>query len=90
MGPVNQRLMRVVGGIVKSDSGKMFLNGRPYHPETPRQAQSEGISIIHQELNLCAEMSVAENIMLGRETQTGALAVDRSSKNERHGHRSSF
>ena len=64
-------LMRVVGGIVKSDSGKMFLNGRPYHPETPRQAQSEGISIIHQELNLCAEMSVAENIMLGREPKRG-------------------
>jgi len=64
-------LIRVVGGIVNPDSGEMIFNGQRYVPESPRQAQSHGVSVIHQELNLCTEMSVAENILLGREPKRG-------------------
>ena len=68
-------LVKILSGVYTRDSGKMEILGQDYGDLTPRQAQSLGIAIIHQELNLCRHLTVAENIFLGRElTHSGMLA----------------
>ena len=59
-------LMRVIGGILPPDSGSMSLRGRPYRPRSPRHSKEAGIAFIQQELTLVPELSVAENLLLGR------------------------
>ena len=55
-------LMNVLGGVLTPDSGTMLLGGGPYAPRTPRDAAGAGIAFIHQELNLFANLTVAENL----------------------------
>lgn len=65
-------LMKVLTGIYKKDSGTIEYQGIQQTFNSPRESQLAGISIIHQELNLIPELSIAENIFLGRE-KTGLL-----------------
>lgn len=60
-------LMNVVAGSLRPDRGAMEIDGRKYVPSTPLDARLNGIALIHQELSLCAHLSVAENIMMGIE-----------------------
>jgi ribose transport system ATP-binding protein len=60
-------LMNIIGGIYQADGGEMQFQGRPFSPKTSAEAEQRGVSIIHQELNLVPELTVAQNIMLGRE-----------------------
>lgn len=60
-------LMKLLTGIYEPDQGEFFLHGKKFEPETPKQAQELGISIIHQEFNLMPDLSVAQNIYMGRE-----------------------
>ena len=60
-------LMRVLAGLYEPDEGQITLDGRKVKIETPRQAIEMGIAMIHQELNPVLEMTVAENLFLGRE-----------------------
>ncbi|WP_344977985.1 sugar ABC transporter ATP-binding protein [Compostibacter hankyongensis] len=60
-------LMKVLAGICKKDAGQIFLNGMLADIETPKTALDLGISMIHQELSPVREMTVAENIFLGKE-----------------------
>ena len=64
-------LMKLLSGIDQPDSGEFFLDGEPYTPSSPRHAQELGISIIHQELNLMPDLTVAQNIYIGREPRVG-------------------
>ena len=57
-------LMNVLGGVLQPDAGEMRLAGRPYAPTDTRQAAGCGVAFIHQELNLFANLSVAENLHL--------------------------
>jgi ribose transport system ATP-binding protein len=63
-------LMKVLSGAVMADSGRMWLNGRSYQPNNPREARRAGIAMIYQELSLAPHLSVQENIMLGMEPAT--------------------
>lgn len=65
-------LMKVLTGIYSKDSGSIHYQGQPAAFKGPRDSQEAGISIIHQELNLIPELTIAENIFLGREF-TGAM-----------------
>ena len=65
-------LMSVIAGIYSCDSGTVEYQGKPVNFKGPRDSQEAGISIIHQELNLIPNISIAENIFLGREP-TGVL-----------------
>ena len=68
-------LMKVLSGVYTRDCGEVKIFGRPQGDLTPKLAQELGVAIIHQELNMCAHLSVAENIFLGREEiHTGVLA----------------
>lgn len=60
-------LMNILAGVFPPDSGTVTLEGRPLSFRNPREAQVAGISIIFQELNLVPELSIAENIFIGRE-----------------------
>lgn len=60
-------LMKVLTGVDKPDRGKIIYDGREIHPKSPQHAQALGISTVYQEVNLCVNLSVAENILLGRE-----------------------
>jgi ribose transport system ATP-binding protein len=60
-------LMKILSGITTQDSGKIFLEGSEIHLHGPRSAQELGISIIHQELNLMPDLTIAQNIFIGRE-----------------------
>ena len=60
-------LMKLLSGVYAADAGEFFLNGEPYEPLSPKHAQELGISIIHQEFNLMPDLTVAQNIFIGRE-----------------------
>lgn len=66
-------LMRIIGGVLSPDSGEMELHGQSYRPRSPRDALRAGIAFIQQELNLVPELSVAENLLLGRTPQRYGL-----------------
>ena len=68
-------LMKLLSGIDRPDGGEFFLNGEAYPPSSPRHAQELGISIIHQELNLMADLTVAQNVHIGREPRVAGLFV---------------
>lgn len=59
-------LMKVLGGIYPASSGEVIVNGQVVNFRSPREAIQNGIAIIHQELQLVPEQTVAENIFLGR------------------------
>ncbi|MGR5446889.1 ribose ABC transporter ATP-binding protein RbsA [Vibrio jasicida] len=65
-------LMKVLTGIYHMDAGSIQYQSKPAAFKGPRDSQEAGISIIHQELNLIPELTIAENIYLGREF-TGAM-----------------
>ena len=58
-------LMKVLDGVHGADEGHIYLEGRMIDPKTPLEAKKAGIVLIHQELSLAPQMSVAENIFLG-------------------------
>lgn len=63
-------MMKILSGAIAPDAGRMEIDGRPYAPGGPGDGLRGGVSMIYQELNLAPHLSVAENIVLGRETAT--------------------
>jgi ribose transport system ATP-binding protein len=74
-------LMNILTGVVPPDSGTVMLAGKEVRFKNTREAQEGGISIIFQELNLVPELSIAENIFIGREPMTRFGLVDYSRMN---------
>jgi ribose transport system ATP-binding protein len=62
-------LMNILSGVYIPDSGEILLDGERVRFASPYEAQRAGISIIHQELNLLPELSVAANVFMGRESR---------------------
>lgn len=60
-------LLKIMSGIYTDYTGSIFYAGKKVKFSSPREAQELGISIIHQELNLIPELSITQNIFLGRE-----------------------
>jgi monosaccharide-transporting ATPase len=60
-------LVKVLTGVYKQDSGEMLLEGKSIKPDSPLAAQRLGINTVYQEVNLCLNLSVAENIFIGKE-----------------------
>jgi len=60
-------LIKILGGAYRPDRGSIHLNSQPIQPASPLVAQRLGISTVYQEINLIPELSVAENLSLGRE-----------------------
>ena len=66
-------LVKILAGIAQPTCGSLFLDGAEVQFRSVRDADAHGIGIIHQELNLCPNLSVAENIFLGREISAGGV-----------------
>ena len=60
-------LMRILAGIYNEYDGEYLLRGEPVHPQSPADALNRGIGMIHQELSVMPELSIAENLFLGRQ-----------------------
>ncbi|MFN8412045.1 MAG: sugar ABC transporter ATP-binding protein [Anaerolineales bacterium] len=60
-------LIKVLTGVEHPDAGLIELDGNVVHVRSPQHSQEIGISTVYQEINLCTNISVAENIMLGHE-----------------------
>lgn len=69
-------LMKILSGVITEYDGRIELAGRTLIVSGTRDAEAQGISIIHQELNLVNELSVAGNIFLGRELRTSFGLLD--------------
>src|SRR2546425_6447796 len=68
-------LIKVLTGVHAADAGEMRLGGEAIHPASPQQAQALGLSTVYQEVNLCPNLSVAENIFAGHYPRRGALGA---------------
>ena len=64
-------LMKILSGVYSLDQGSMKIFGRDYPSLTPNSAREAGVAIIHQELNMCKDLTVAQNMYLGREMRKG-------------------
>ena len=69
-------LMKILSGAEQPTGGEIFLDGEPVTFGSPRDAQARGIGIIHQELSLFPNLSIAENMFAGRELRRGRRFVD--------------
>ena len=70
-------LIKVLTGVYPADAGELTLNGEAIHPSSPAAAQRLGISTVYQEVNLCPNLSVAENIFAGRYPRKNAAGLCR-------------
>ena len=59
--------MKILGGLIIPDSGRITINDEGVNLLSPKDAHKMGISIIHQEINLIQELTIRENLFLGRE-----------------------
>lgn len=69
-------LMKIIAGVEKPTSGQLLLDGESIELASPNDAVDKGIAIIHQELNLCPNMSIRDNVFTGREMRTKFGTVD--------------
>ena len=76
-------LMKILSGSEQPTSGQILLNGKPVELTSPRVAQARGIGIIHQELSLFENLSIAENMFAGREVSKAHSWVDFAAENQR-------
>lgn len=60
-------LIKIITGVYPRDDGKVILDGKEIHPRSPMHAEELGISTVYQEVNLLTNLSVAENLAIGRQ-----------------------
>ena len=69
-------LIKIITGVHKQDSGKLFINGKEETLNNPNDATKFGISVVHQERNLIRRFSVGENLMLNNLPKTALGLID--------------
>ncbi|MCW2886401.1 MAG: D-xylose transport system ATP-binding protein [Streptosporangiaceae bacterium] len=74
-------LVKCIGGIYPIDAGEYFFNGDPVHVHSPREAAALGVEIVYQDLALCDNLDIVQNMFLGRERKSG-LVLDEASMEE--------
>ena len=75
-------LMKILSGVETPTGGHIELDGEVVRLDSTTYAVAQGISIIHQELNLCANLNVRDNIFIGRELRTRTGAIDYTREHE--------
>lgn len=68
-------LVKILTGIYQKDEGEIFLEGEKITFANPKEAEEKGISMIHQELNIIPQLSVIENMFLGKEITYGKTGI---------------
>ncbi len=70
-------MMKILTGVYSRDGGTIVYNDQSIEPSNPKETQDMGICIVHQELNLMPDLTVAQNIFVGREPKMlGGLLID--------------
>ena len=75
-------LLKTLNGDYQPDEGSYLINNQPTHFKSPQEAIEAGVSIIYQERQILLELSVAENIYLGRMPTRGGVVIDTRRANE--------
>ena len=70
-------LMRVIEGVHPPDAGSIAVDGRAVAFRSPADAHAAGIRVIHQEPDICADLSIAENLFVGELSRIGGIFLDR-------------
>lgn len=78
-------LMKILAGVERPTLGTITMGGETASFSSIRDAASQGIGIVFQELNLCPNLSVTENIFLGRDITRGGFHIDRAAQTARAG-----
>jgi ABC-type sugar transport system ATPase subunit len=76
-------LIKILCGVHNPDSGQVHLDGRLHHPRDPEEAERAGISVFHQEIPICPNLSIAANVFLGPSMPRKGLAPDWTAMNRR-------
>ncbi|SNB77856.1 monosaccharide ABC transporter ATP-binding protein, CUT2 family [Arboricoccus pini] len=71
-------LMKILAGVHQPSGGTISLAGRPYTPANPQDAARAGLTIVFQELSLCSNLTVAENILATREPTTAGFINEKA------------
>jgi ribose transport system ATP-binding protein len=71
-------LMKILAGVYQPTSGDIRLDGKPYAPANPQDAAKAGLTIVFQELSLCNNLTVAENILATREPSKAGFINDKA------------
>ncbi|YCM42668.1 sugar ABC transporter ATP-binding protein [Verrucomicrobiaceae bacterium 227] len=74
-------LIKTCTGAITADKGSIVIQGKEFHTLTPKLSEQMGVGVIYQEFNLVDELSVAENIFLGRPIRKG-IVIDRKAMEE--------
>lgn len=69
-------LIKLLCGVYQPDQGRITFAGRPHHPRDPEEAERAGISVFHQEIPVCPNLSIAANVFLGPSMPKRGLAPD--------------
>jgi len=78
-------MIKILAGVHNPDSGEIILDGEKRQIADPLDSQSAGISVIFQELNVVSNLSITENVFLGREIRKGRVFVDaREAREQAH------
>src|SRR5262249_32634219 len=72
-------LMKILAGVYPVEEGELLIEGRPVSFKHPREALQVGIGTVYQDLRLVPQLSVADNIFLGREAGNGFVINERAS-----------
>ena len=75
-------LSSIIAGLIKPDAGAMVWEGQPYAPASPGDAMAHGVGLIHQEMRLLPDLTIAENVFVGRLPMT-AGRIDRDQMRRR-------
>lgn len=70
-------LMKILTGIYTKDSGQIIYKGKEVEFKSPAKSQEEGIAIVHQELNMMKDLTVAQNLFIGKEFKNGIFIDDK-------------
>lgn len=76
-------LMKIMAGVEQPTEGRLLLEGEEISPRNPREAESHGIGIIYQELNLFPNLNVSENIFMAHEKTVGGAVVRHGAQEQR-------
>lgn len=76
-------LMKILAGVESPTLGRLIMDGEAVSFSSIRDAAAHGIGIVFQELNLCPNLTVTENVFLGRDLTRGGIHIDRRAQRER-------
>src|SRR5213596_1506725 len=74
-------LVKILAGVYQPDSGELTVDGRPVTFSGPAASRAAGVSIIYQEPTLFPDLTVAENIFMGRQPLRSGRRIDRQAMN---------